>query len=178
MGKVIIKKTSNDGYHFTVVANNGQVVGVSQTYKSLKSAKSGIESVKRNRNSYIEDQTVPDFKELGFPKWQIFKDAAGDFRFRLVAMNGETVLAASEGYSRKESAIKGLDSVRANLEELNIVGPEESRYMGIDAQRPSFGKAWAGRGGPAAANRGEAVMAGEGSDIAAGWDFCTSNSIY
>ena len=133
MGKVIIKKTSNDGYHFTVVANNGQVVGVSQTYKSLKSAKSGIESVKRNRNSYIEDQTVPDFKELGFPKWQIFKDAAGDFRFRLVAMNGETVLAASEGYSRKESAIKGLDSVRANLEELNIVGPEESRYMGIDA---------------------------------------------
>lgn len=134
MGKVIIKKTSNDGYHFTVVANNGQVVGVSQTYKSLKSAKSGIESVKRNRNSYIEDQTVPDFKELGFPKWQIFKDAAGDFRFRLVAMNGETVLAASEGYSRKESAIKGLDSVRANLEELNIVGPEESRYMGIDGR--------------------------------------------
>jgi len=132
MGKVVIKKTSNDGYHFTVVANNGQVVGVSQTYKSLKSAKSGIESVKRNRNSYIEDQTVPDFKELGFPKWQIFKDAAGDFRFRLVAMNGETVLAASEGYSRKESAIKGLDSVRANLEELNIVGPEESRYIEID----------------------------------------------
>jgi len=129
MGKVIIKKTSNDGYHFTVVANNGQVVGVSQTYKSLKSAKNGIESVKRNRNSRIEDQTVPDYKELGFPKWQIFKDAAGDFRFRLVAMNGETVLAASEGYSRKESAIKGMDSVRSNLEELNIIGPEESRYM-------------------------------------------------
>jgi uncharacterized protein YegP (UPF0339 family) len=35
------------------------------------------------------------------------------------------VLAASEGYSRKESAIKGLESVRTNLEELNIVEPEE-----------------------------------------------------
>jgi hypothetical protein len=81
--------------------------------------------VKRNRNSYIEDQTVPDFEVLGFPKWQIFKDAAGEYRFRLVAMNGETVLAASEGYTRKESAINGMDSVRKNLEELNIVGPEE-----------------------------------------------------
>jgi len=125
MGKIVIKKTSNDGYHFTIVANNGQVVGVSQTYKSLKSAKNGIDSVKRNRNSYIEDQTVPDYEELGFPKWQIFKDAAGEYRFRLVAMNGETVLAASEGYTRKESAINGMDSVRKNLEELNIVGPEE-----------------------------------------------------
>ena len=125
MGKIVIKRTSNDGYHFTVVANNGQVVGVSQTYKSLKSAKSGIESVKRNRNSRVEDQTVPDYEELGFPKWQIFTDAAGEFRFRLVAMNGETVLAASEGYTRKENAIKGMDSVRNNLEELNIVGPEE-----------------------------------------------------
>ena len=91
MGKIVIKRTSNDGYHFTIVANNGQVVGVSQTYKSLKSAKSGIESVKRNRNSRVEDQTVPDYEELGFPKWQIFNDAAGEFRFRLVAMNGETV---------------------------------------------------------------------------------------
>ena len=66
MGKIIIKRTSNDGYHFTIVANNGQVVGVSQTYKSLNSAKNGIKSVSNNRNSKIEDQTVSDYKELGF----------------------------------------------------------------------------------------------------------------
>ena len=47
-----------------------------------------------------------------------------DFRFRLVAMNGETVLAASEGYARKDSANNGMDSIRKNLDELNIVGPE------------------------------------------------------
>lgn len=115
MGKVIIKKTSNGGYHFTIVANNGQVVGVSQTYKSLKSAEAGIKSVKNNRNSKVEDQTVPDYQELGFPKWQIFKDAADNYRFRLVAMNGEIVLAASEGYSRKDSAKKGMESVRNNV---------------------------------------------------------------
>ena len=126
MGKIIIKRTSNGGYHFTIVANNGQVVGVSQTYKSLKSAQSGIKSVSNNRNSKVEDQTVPDYKELGFPKWQIFKDAAGDYRFRLVAMNGETVLAASEGYSRKDSCKKGMDSVRNNIDsEITVMEPEE-----------------------------------------------------
>ena len=125
MGKVIIKRTSNGGYHFTIVANNGQVVGVSQTYKSLKSAEAGIKSVKNNRNSKVEDQTVPDYQELGFPKWQIFKDAAGDYRFRLVAMNGETVLAASEGYSRKDSAKKGMESVRNNVGSEVVVEDKE-----------------------------------------------------
>ena len=114
MGKIFIKRTSNDGYHFTIVANNGQVVGVSQTYKSLKSAQNGIKSVKNNRNSDIEDQTLQDYETRRFPKWQIYKDAAGDFRFRLIAMNGEIILAASEGYSRKDSAKKGIESIRNN----------------------------------------------------------------
>ena len=44
------------------------------------------------------------------------KDAAGDFRFRPLAMNGETVLAASEGYSRKDGCKKGMDSVMNNID--------------------------------------------------------------
>ena len=79
----------------------------------------------RSRNSKVEDQTLPDYKELGFPKWQIFRDAARDFRFRLVAMNGETVLAALEGYSRKDSCRKGMDSVRNNIGSEIIVEDKE-----------------------------------------------------
>ncbi len=46
-------------------------------------------------------------------KFEVNKDKAGEFRFKLVAQNGETI-AVSEGYTSKESAIKGIESVRQN----------------------------------------------------------------
>jgi len=46
-------------------------------------------------------------------KFEINRDAAGEFRFKLVAVNGETI-AVSEGYTSKESAMNGIASVRQN----------------------------------------------------------------
>jgi hypothetical protein len=46
-------------------------------------------------------------------KFVLRKDAAGGFRFNLVASNGE-VIASSESYVRKDSALGGIDSVRRN----------------------------------------------------------------
>lgn len=46
-------------------------------------------------------------------KFECYKDKAGEFRFRLKAGNGETVLA-SEGYSSKSSCTNGIESVQKN----------------------------------------------------------------
>ena len=46
-------------------------------------------------------------------KFEIDKDVAGEFRFKLVALNGQTI-AVSEGYTAKDSAMKGIESVRKN----------------------------------------------------------------
>lgn len=46
-------------------------------------------------------------------KFEIYKDAGGDFRWRLKAGNGENVLA-SQGYSSKDAAVKGAESVQTN----------------------------------------------------------------
>lgn len=46
-------------------------------------------------------------------KFEIYRDKAGEFRFRLKAGNGETILA-SEGYKQKSSAVNGIESVRKN----------------------------------------------------------------
>lgn len=46
-------------------------------------------------------------------KFEVFADKAGEFRFRLVAGNGQTVLS-SEGYTSKASALKGIESVKSN----------------------------------------------------------------
>lgn len=46
-------------------------------------------------------------------KFECYKDKAGEFRFRLKAGNGETILA-SEGYKAKASCKNGIESVRKN----------------------------------------------------------------
>jgi uncharacterized protein YegP (UPF0339 family) len=46
-------------------------------------------------------------------KFEINKDVAGEFRFKLVAVNGQTI-AVSEGYSTKDNALNGIESVKQN----------------------------------------------------------------
>lgn len=46
-------------------------------------------------------------------KFELYQDKAGEFRFRLKAGNGETILA-SEGYKQRASAENGISSVRKN----------------------------------------------------------------
>ena len=52
-------------------------------------------------------------------KFEINKDMAGKFRFKLVAINGETI-AVSEGYTTKDNALNGIKSVKMNAAEAVI----------------------------------------------------------
>jgi len=52
-------------------------------------------------------------------KFEISKDTAGEYRFRLVALNGE-IIAVSEGYVNKDGALNGIDSVKRNAPEAVI----------------------------------------------------------
>jgi len=54
------------------------------------------------------------------PKFEIYKDTAGKFRFRLIAPNGQTI-ASSESYESKESCKKGAESVKNNAPKADIV---------------------------------------------------------
>jgi len=46
-------------------------------------------------------------------KFELYKDAAGKFRFRLKANNGQ-IIATGEAYESRASALKGIESVRKN----------------------------------------------------------------
>ncbi len=46
-------------------------------------------------------------------KFEVFKDASGQFRFRLRAANNE-IIAASEAYTSKAACLNGIDSVKTN----------------------------------------------------------------
>lgn len=47
------------------------------------------------------------------PKFEVYKDAKGEYRFRLVAPNGE-IIAVSEGYTAKAGCLNGIESVKTN----------------------------------------------------------------
>ncbi len=46
-------------------------------------------------------------------KFELYADKSGEFRFRLKAGNGE-VIAVSEGYKQKSSALNGIESVKTS----------------------------------------------------------------
>ena len=52
-------------------------------------------------------------------KFEITKDKAGKFRFRLKAGNGE-IIAVGEAYESKASALNGIDSLKRNAPKRHI----------------------------------------------------------
>lgn len=52
--------------------------------------------------------------------FELYTDKSGEYRFRLKSGNGE-VLAISEGYSSRSSALNGIDSVRRNAADAEVV---------------------------------------------------------
>lgn len=53
-------------------------------------------------------------------KFELYTDKSGEYRFRLKAGNGE-VIAISEGYSSKSAALNGIDAVRRNAADAEVV---------------------------------------------------------
>ena len=112
-GKYIVKETSS-GISFRLAAGNSQVIGISEVYSSRAAMEKGVESVRKNAPiANVEDQTAETVVPATCPKFEIYNDKAGEFRFRLKARNGEIILA-SEGYKTKASCENGIESVRKN----------------------------------------------------------------
>ena len=122
MGKFVIKETKT-GVKFDLKATNGEVILSSEVYKTEASCRKGIASVMRNAPAAVEDQTVEEFETLKHPKYEIYTDKAGEFRFRLKARNGE-IIGVSEGYKKKPSCLNGIESVKKNAPDAPIVKEE------------------------------------------------------
>ncbi len=119
MGKFAIKYTKT-GVKFNLKANNGEVIATSEVYTTLANCKKGVASVAKNAPiAPIEDQTVEGYTVEKNPKFEVYTDKAGEFRFRLKARNGE-IIAVSEGYKAKPSCMNGIASVKKNAVDAKI----------------------------------------------------------
>lgn len=119
MGKFVIK-TTKTGIKFDLKAGNGEVIATSEVYTTLDACRNGVASVKKNAPvANIEDQTVEGFETAKNPKFEIYQDKAGEYRFRLKATNGQ-IIAVSEGYKAMVSCKNGIASVVKNAPEAEV----------------------------------------------------------
>ena len=112
MGKFVISQAKN-GVKFNLKAANGEIIA----------------SVINNAPvAPIEDQTVEGFTPCKHPKFEVYKDKAGEFRFRLKATNGQ-IIATGEGYKAMAGCKRGIESIKKNVVDAKIIveAPKEAK---------------------------------------------------
>lgn len=120
MGKFVIRAV-NSGVKFDRRAANGQNILTSEVYTTPAACRKGILSVSKNApNAKLEDQTEVPFKVLTNPKFEMYTDRAGAYRFRLKARNGE-IIAVSDSYTAKAGCLNGIESVKKNAAQAEII---------------------------------------------------------
>ncbi len=119
MGKFVIRTVAS-GVKFDLYAANGQTILTSEVYTTIAACRKGIASVRKNAPAAkLEDQTVPSFRVLTNPKFEVYLDKAGASRFRLKARNGE-IIAVSEAYTAKAGCLNGIESVKRNAADAGV----------------------------------------------------------
>lgn len=110
-GRFEIKKAKDGRFVFNLYAPNHVIVATSQVYSSSSSAVNGIQSIIANaERAPLEDNTLKNPTKQPFPKWEMYIDKGGQYRFRLYATNGNCVVH-SQGYTAKASCKNGIDSI-------------------------------------------------------------------
>jgi uncharacterized protein YegP (UPF0339 family) len=104
------------GYTFALHSANGQTVAVSEVYATEAACRRGIQSVWMNADAPVEYQSGEENK-LPNPKFQLYRDKRGAYRFRLKARNGR-IIAVSQAYRSKAACLEGIESVRIHAKSL------------------------------------------------------------
>lgn len=109
-----------DDWRWRLVHQNGNIIADSgEGYASKQKATQGLKSVKNNAaGAYVADTTRDDDDpvEEGGSKatFEIYRDEEDKWRWRLEHDNGNIIADCGEGYSSKQKAKQGLQSVKQN----------------------------------------------------------------
>jgi amphi-Trp domain-containing protein len=79
-----------------------------------------------NPPTETEDSPVgPAAPPLSLAQFELFRDRAAEWRWRLIHRNGNVIATSGEGYTRKRNAVKGLRSVMRNSPDATVTEKSE-----------------------------------------------------
>lgn len=114
MEKLEIRKVET-GYKFYLKAANGERIAASEVYATLAACRKGAGGMARAaERAKLMDLTREEAGTVSNPRFEVFSDKAGAYRFRLRARNGK-IVASSEPYTAKAACEKGVESVKNAL---------------------------------------------------------------
>ncbi|MEL6673050.1 MAG: YegP family protein [Bacteroidota bacterium] len=109
-GQFEMRASKNGEPYFVLKAKNGAILGTSEMYKAKAGAENGMASVQKNAPiSDLDDLTAADAPKRK-AKFEMFAGKDEDIYFRMRAKNGR-ILFVSEGYSSKEAAKNGIETI-------------------------------------------------------------------
>ena len=99
-------RDADDEYRWRLRHDNGETIAAgTRGFSSRSAAKNGIESVR----SAIGPADYLEFDPAGI---EVYEDAAGEFRWRLVHRNGNILGDSGEGYATRSNARRAADRVQ------------------------------------------------------------------
>lgn len=113
-------------FYFNLLAKNGEIIGTSEMYATEANADRGAETVQ----GIVAKVNREEAAATGGAKFEVFKGLDAKYYFHLRAGNGEIVLK-SEAYTAKQSAKKGVASVRTN-------GSDATNFVVLEAKNGQF----------------------------------------
>lgn len=102
-------EAADGSFYFNLVAENGEIIGTSQMYSTKSNANRALKATRE----ILAKVNRQEAAETGGAAFNVFKGLDGKYYFNLKAANGEIVLA-SQAYTTKASAKKGVASIRDN----------------------------------------------------------------
>ena len=112
MAIFIVKQTAT-GFKFDLKNEKG-VIATSEVYASEAACKKGVDSVKNSAAGEIENQTVEGFETKKHPKFEVYEDKGGAYRYRLKAANGQIIATCGTlSYKTVEEALAVAEEVKA-----------------------------------------------------------------
>jgi uncharacterized protein YegP (UPF0339 family) len=94
-------------YRWRLKAANGAILATSgQGYKAKADCKHGVERIQHDAKTKL--------------KFETYQDAKGEYRWRLIATNGQTIGSSSEGYKAKADCEHAIDLVKAGAAKAEV----------------------------------------------------------
>jgi uncharacterized protein YegP (UPF0339 family) len=93
-------------HRWRLKAANGKIIATGgQGYKAKADAKGAVEKIVKDVNQY---------------KFEVYQDKSEQFRWRLLASNGQTVAASSEGYAERRDSEAAIDTIKKGVAKAQI----------------------------------------------------------
>ena len=114
-GYFVYSETAKGNFNFRLKASNKETIAVSEgVFKTKSACLNGIKSVINFcATENVDDQSLQRKSDdkVKFPKFEIYLDKQGKYRYRLYANNGNLLCISEEGYASRTSCKNGIASV-------------------------------------------------------------------